>query len=148
MTPQRRFTLDLSPEKGPKFNVVVAYDDDTASSPALKTCDYVIKQLGSGVPVRRTVINLRQQSDRRSAARTAASADMVIVSADEHRELSPEMREWLDEWTGHRSTEEGALVAILNRRGSEPVRSDLREQLRQVATAAHMDFFSSEVSSQ
>lgn len=136
MTPQR-----------PKFNVVVAYDDDTASSPALRTCDYVIGQLGADVPVRRTVINLRLKSDRHSAARSAAGADMVIVSADEHRDLSPEMREWLDEWTTQRSTDEGALVAILNRRRSEPVRQDLREELRKVASAAHMDFFSSEVAS-
>lgn len=140
--------MALSSDKAPKFNVVVAYDDDTASSPALRTCDYVIKQLGVDVPVRRTVINLRQKTDRHSAARSAARADMVIVSADEHRDLSPEMREWLDEWTTQRSAEdEGALVAILNRRRSEPVREDLREEFRKVASAAHMDFFSSEIAS-
>jgi hypothetical protein len=146
MTPQRRFTVNLSSSgNGPKFNVVVAYDNDTGSSPAMKTCDYVIRQLGSDVPVRRTVLNFgEKRPDRSSAARSAAKADMVIVATGNEDRLSPEMQDWLDEWTHRRPEGEGALVAVLNPRNVSPI----REQLRQAAAAAHMDFFSSEVAAQ
>jgi hypothetical protein len=149
----RRFSLPSPTEPTRKFNVVVAFDNSsTSSSSALKTCDYVISQLGGDVPVRRRVVNLERATSprtRAAAARDAARADMVIVSTSEDSELPAEMKEWLDEWTAQRSAEEGALVAIFNHaeKASRSASSNVRNHLANLAEQMHMDFFSSEVAS-
>ena len=130
------------------FKVVVAFDDTATSSPALKTCEYVIQQLGNDIEVRRKVVDFNQTTPQRraAAARDAAKADMVIVATRENEELPTPMQEWMDEWAANRSTDEGALVAILNRGTEAGATPRVRDQLASVARQAHMDFFSSEVS--
>jgi hypothetical protein len=130
-----------------KFKVVVAFDDHAvSSSSALKTCDYVLQQLGD-IPVTRRIVNLNQTRTPRSraaAARDAAGADMVIVSTRDGSELPGDMQTWLDEWSTKRSADEGALVAILTRTADQ-TDSGARERLAQLAQQMHMDFISSEV---
>jgi hypothetical protein len=148
MQPRRFNPGSESPRK---FNVVVAFDSAPASSSsAMRTCDYVISQLGGDIPVRRRVVNLERATNPRSraaAARDAAHADMVIVSTREGAEIPAQMKAWLDDWTGQRATEEGALVAIINRAAERRDRmsSAVRDQLAHIAEQMHMDFFSSEV---
>ena len=115
----------------------------------MKTCEYVMQQLGD-IPVRRRVVNINQARTARSlaaAARDAAGADMVIVSTRDGSELPGEMQRWLDEWSAKRSADEGALVAILSRpREDQSAKSNgARNQLEQLARQMHMDFISSEV---
>src|SRR3954465_5059496 len=49
----RRFTTESAAPRSCNFKVVVAFDDSATSSPALKTCEYVIQQLGNDIQVRR-----------------------------------------------------------------------------------------------
>jgi hypothetical protein len=152
----RRFSIPRSSSTAdttPKFNVVVAFDDqETSSTSALRTCDYVISQLGGDIQVRRKVVNFERPTTpraRAAAAKDAARADMVIVSTREQAQLPSEMQAWMDEWSSQRSAEEGALVAIVNRKDKKEARADrsvgVREQLAQMAQQMNMDFFSSEV---
>jgi hypothetical protein len=144
----RRLTVASAAPRPRNFKVVVAFDDSAASSPALKTCDYVIQQLGDGIQVRRKIVDFNQDTTpqrRAAAARDAAKADMVIVATREDKKLPRPMEEWVDEWAANRSADEGALVAILNRSANNDG-SGVRDRLANVARQAHMDFFSSEVS--
>jgi hypothetical protein len=148
----RRFKIPTasSDERVPKFNVVVAFDGaEKSSSAALKTCDYVISQLGGDVQVRRKVVKFDRASSQRTraaAANDAARADMVIVATGDPSSLPSEMQKWLDEWSAKRSAEEGALVAIFNKSSKAVAsgRNAVRDQLAQLARQMHMDFFSSE----
>jgi hypothetical protein len=143
----RRFTPEGPSTPSRNFKVVVAFDDSAASSPALKTCEYVIQQLGDDIHVRRKIVDFNRDTSperRAAAARDAAKADMVIVATRENEQLPLPMQEWVDEWSAKRATNEGALVAILNR--ATRTGSRVRDQLANVARQAHMDFFSSEVS--
>jgi len=138
----RRFPTTGSLSRAPKFKVVVAFDDNMASASAMKTCEYVISQLGDEIQVRRKVVDFNHPTDARklaAAAKDAASADMVIVSTGESARLPSTMQAWMDSWSGKRSADEGALVAILKPSG------EVRDQLASVARQAHMDFFSSEM---
>src|SRR6476469_560595 len=96
----RRFSTEGALSRARNFKVVVAFDDTATSSPALKTCDYVIQQLGGDIQVRRKIVDFNQTTPQRraAAARDAAKADMVIVATREDRELPPPMQEWMDEW--------------------------------------------------
>lgn len=104
------------------------------------------------MPVRRRVVNLERAVSprtRAAAAREAARADMVIVSTREAAEIPAHMKQWLNEWTQQRSSEEGALVAVLNRakkrKKANRVETPVRDHLAGLAEQMHMDFFSSEV---
>jgi hypothetical protein len=74
---------------------------------------------------------------------------MVIVATREASEVPAHMKQWLDAWTRQRSSDEGALVAILNRGGKKVnrVASPVRDHLAGLAEQMHMDFFSSEIAS-
>ena len=142
----RRFTTESGASRSRNFKVVVAFDDSATSSPALKTCEYVIQQLGEDIQVRRKVVDLNQVSTpqrRAAAARDAAKADMVIVGTRDGADLPGPMEAWMGQWTAKRSTNEGALVVILNR-SSNSTRG-VKDRLASVARQAHMDFFSSEI---
>jgi hypothetical protein len=144
----RRFSTERPASRARNFKVVVAFDDNATSSPALKTCEYVIQQLGNDIEVRRKIVDFNQTTPQRraAAARDAANADMVIVATRENEELPTSMQEWMDEWSANRRSNEGALVAILNPAPCSSVKPRVRDQLASVARQAHMDFFSSEVS--
>jgi hypothetical protein len=144
----RRFSTEGALSRARNFKVVVAFDDTATSSPALKTCEYVIQQLGGDIPVRRKIVDFNQTTPQRraAAARDAAKADMVIVATRGEEDLPAPMQKWMDEWAANRSTDEGALVAILNRGQSTAASGRVRAQLANVARQAHMDFFSSEMS--
>jgi hypothetical protein len=138
----RRFTTESASSRSRNFKVVVAFDDTATSSPALKTCDYVIQQLGNDIQVRRKILDFKEESTpqrRAAAARDAAKADMVIVATSDEK-LPDSMQQWLDQWVENRSADEGALVALLN--GSA---NNVRDSLANVARRAHMDFFTSDV---
>lgn len=138
----RRFTTEIAASRSRNFKVVVAFDDTATSSPALKTCEYVIQQLGNDIQVRRKIVDFNEESTpqrRAAAARDAAKADMVIVATRDAK-LPDSMEAWIDQWAENRSAGEGALVALVN--GSA---NSVRDRLAKVARRAHMDFFSSEV---
>ena len=115
----------------------------------MRTCDYVISQLGGDIQVRRKAVNFDQpstQRERSAAAKDAARADMIIVSTREQAKLPSEMQAWMDEWSSQRSGEEGALVAIVNRKNRRAeIPGGIRDQLAELAQQMNMDFFSSEV---
>ena len=140
----RRFSTESATSRSRNFKVVVAFDDTAASSPALKTCEYVIQQLGEDIQVRRKIVDFNETTPQRraAAARDAAKADMVIVATRDGEKLPASMEEWIDDWSAKRSSGEGALVALLNGRAS-----GVRDRLATVARQTHMDFFSSQVSS-
>ena len=139
----RRFTTESGVSRARNFKVVVAFDDTAASSPALKTCEYVIQQLGDDIQVRRKIVDFNETTPQRraAAARDAAKADMVIVSTRDGEKMPASMEEWIDDWSAKRSGE-GALVALVHGRAG-----GVRDRLATVARQTRMDFFSSEVSS-
>src|SRR6476469_6604485 len=106
----RRFSTEGALSRARNFKVVVAFDDTATSSPALKTCEYVIQQLGNDIQVRRKIVDLNQDTPRRraAAARDAAKADMVIVATRQEEHLPASLQEWMDQWTTNRSADEGA----------------------------------------
>jgi hypothetical protein len=138
----RRFTTESAASRSRNFKVVVAFDDTATSSPALKTCEYVIQQLGNDIQVRRKILDFKEESTpqrRAAAARDAAKADMVIVATRDEK-LPDSMQQWLDQWAENRSADEGALVALVN-----GTANNVRNSLANVARRAHMDFFTSDV---
>ena len=76
------------------------------------------------------------------AAVAAASADMVIISADGAIELPRPVKAWIESWLPRKCNAQSSLVALLNEEyeifGEPPL---VGAYLREIAGKAGMDFF-------
>ena len=124
----------------PALNVVIAYEDLETGKRAMKTYEYIVKQLGDeclfanqmwkfdvlGVPKLKEI-----------AAKDAAAAEIIIVSAHEGRELPDQVKAWIDLWLSYK-TEARALVGLFDIEATDyPARTYLAE----VARRAKIEFF-------
>jgi hypothetical protein len=83
---------------------------------------------------------LRSPKLRLQAAREAADADLVIITADEGGPISSEMHQWLQLWARRKRRRRSTLVALLRRRDNS-VWQMVETTLHAFAIAAGMDFF-------
>src|SRR5262245_43572200 len=101
-------------EANPALNVVIAYEDLETGKRAMKTYDYMIEHLGSQCHFKnqmwrfdvRAVPKLRE-----IAAKDAAAADIIIISAHEGNALAPEVKAWIELWLSY-TTQASALVGM------------------------------------
>jgi hypothetical protein len=106
----------------------------------MKTYDYMIEHLGSqclftnqmwkfdvlGVPKLREI-----------AAKDAAAADIIIISAHEGNELPSETKAWIEMWLAYK-TQASALVGLF---GNESPYNPARDYLAEIAKRANVEFF-------
>ena len=127
-------------EANSALNVVIAYEDLETGKRAMKTYEYMVKQLGDeclfanqmwkfdvlGVPKLKEI-----------AAKDAAAAEIIIVSAHEGRELPAAVKAWIDLWISYK-TEASALVGLFD---GESAESPARSYLADIARRAKIEFF-------
>ena len=122
------------------LNVVIAYEDLETGKRAMKTYDYLVEHLGdqclfANQMWKFDVLAVPKLKD--IAARDAAAADIIIVSAHEGNELSDEVKGWIDQWLKYK-TRASALVGLF---GAESVDSPVRDYLASIAKRAKIEFF-------
>lgn len=79
------------------------------------------------------------------AARAAAVADILVVSARAAHELSFRINLWIEKWLPQRQRLPGALVALIGpSQTPASSSSNVRHYLRTVAQSAGLDFFTKE----
>ena len=127
-------------EVNPALNVVIAYEDLETGKRAMKTYDYLVEHLGdqclfANQMWKFDVLAVPKLKD--IAARDAAAADIIIVSAHEGNELSDEVKGWIDQWLKYK-TRASALVGLF---GAESVDSPVRDYLASIAKRAKIEFF-------
>jgi len=129
-------------EASPTFNVVLVYEDLETGKRAMRTYDYLVDQLGQDCLFANQMWKfdlLAVSKLREIAARDAAAADIVIVSAHEGRELSYEVKDWVEMW----ATQETKTIAVVGLFDSEPsLVTPVRDFLEQTAERLGIQFFS------
>ncbi len=138
------FSLLGSPdlEANPAFNVLVVYEDFETGKHAKRTFDYLVEHLGDECRFTNQMWKfdvLAVPKLREMAARDAAVADIIIVSAHGAHPLPPEVKAWIELWLEARSSAI-ALVALfdVDQNPDNPVRAFLAT----AAKRAKMEFFS------
>jgi len=122
------------------LNVVIAYEDLETGKRAMKTYEYLVEQLGSHCFFAHQMWKydvLAVPKLKEIAAKDAAAAEIIIVSAHEGRELPKEVKAWMDLWLSYKS-QTTALVGLF---GAESVETPVRTYLEEIARRGKVAFF-------
>ena len=127
-------------EMTPALNVVIAYEDLETGKRAMKTYEYMVRQLGDQCLFANQMWKfdvLAVPKLKEIAAKDAAAAEIIIVSAHEGRELPAAVKSWIETWSSYK-IEAKALVGLF---GSETEASPIRTYLAEVTRHAKIEFF-------
>ena len=123
------------------LNVVIAYEDLETGKRAMRTYEYMVQQLGNQCLFANQMWKfdvLALPKLREIAAKDAAAAEIIMVSAHEGRELPADVKSWIEMWLGYR-TGATALVGLFD---GETELTPARTYLADVARRANIEFFS------
>jgi hypothetical protein len=129
-----------SDEANSTLNVVIAYEDLETGKRAMKTYEYMVEQLGGQCLFANQMWKfdvLAVPKLKEIAAKDAAAAEIIIVSAHEGKQLPKEVKSWVELWLSYK-TQATALVGLF---GSESVDNPVRSYLADVAQRARIAFF-------
>jgi hypothetical protein len=124
----------------PALNVVIAYEDLETGKRAMKTYEYIVKQLGDECLFANQMWKfdvLAVPKLKEIAAKDAAAADIIIVAVHEGRELPAQVKGWIDLWLSYK-TEARALVGLFD---GEATENPVRTYLADIARRAKIEFF-------
>lgn len=127
-------------EANPALNVVIAYEDLETGKRAMKTYENMVQQLGDQCLFANQMWKfdvLAVPKLKEIAAKDAAAAEIIIVSAHGGNELPKEVKAWIDLWLSYKS-ETSALVALFD---GETVDNPVRSYLAEIARRGKMEFF-------
>ena len=122
------------------LNVVIAYEDLATGKRAMKTYEYMVQQLGEECLFANQMWKfdvLAVPKLKEIAAKDAAAAEIIIISAHEGRELPAQVKTWIELWLSYK-TEASALVGLFD---GETQSSPARSYLAEVARRANIEFF-------
>ena len=127
------------------FDLVVAYEDEATRARAFALCDHLVRELRDDHDMRQSWWKFSFLYDPRlleRATETALTANMIIVSLNNEKELSFIARTWIEGWLGQMNGHDSALVALVDNAPS-PRCADcpMLRYLNGVAHKAGMDFF-------
>jgi hypothetical protein len=122
------------------LNVVIAYEDLETGKRAMKTYEYMVQQLGeqclfANQMWKFDVLAVPKLKD--IAAKDAAAAEIIIISAHAGRDLPAEVKSWIEMWLGYK-TEASALVALFD---GDTEFNPARVYLEDIASRAQIEFF-------
>jgi hypothetical protein len=124
------------------FNVVIAYEDFETGKHAKKTYDFLVEHLGDECRFNNQMWKfdvLGVSKLREMAAKDAAEADIIIVSAHGNSDLPSEVKAWMELWI----TEPSRAIALVGLFGAQEYLSNpARGFLARAARRAGIEFFS------
>ncbi|HHY85646.1 MAG TPA: hypothetical protein GYA07_08950 [Verrucomicrobia bacterium] len=137
----RTFPSSTTGDSNATFNVVIAYEDFETGKHARQLYDFLAEHLADecrfGVQMWKFDV-LSVSKLRQMAARDAADAEIIIVSAHGRADLPPEVKAWADLWL-HESKRTIALVALFD--AQEYLENPARSSLAGLARCAGVEFF-------
>jgi len=122
------------------LNVVIAYEDLETGKRAMKTYENMVQQLGeqclfANQMWKFDVLAVPKLKD--IAAKDAAAAEIIIISAHGGRDLPGDVKTWIQMWLSYK-TEASALVALFD---SDNNFNPARAYLADIASRAQIEFF-------
>jgi hypothetical protein len=140
-----RFAARAAPHKHSPLKVVGVYADLPLRALAMRVLGDVACQC-SGVCELSSVWwsfdTLNLADVRQAAARAAAEADMIWFAADAGEVLPDAVQQWIEAWSPHRTSSDGALVALMRCPPDYAIeQSHSYTCLRGLARAVGLDFF-------
>ena len=127
------------------FTVLIIYEEVTTGQRAMRMMRDLLRESGAHSDFEPSLWKLDLlvvPKFRELAAREAATADMVVVSAHDRDTLPVAIQTWAEAWPSRIPANRGALVALLELTEDQTeARPETVLFLRKVAEQAGMDFF-------
>ena len=127
----------------PNFNIVIVYEDFETGKAARRTYDYLAQHLGqdcqfSNEMWKFDILDIPRLRDL--AAKSAKSADIIIVSCHGSASLPDGVKTWIENW---RDAELNtiAIVALFDSPDASSETKNIRDYLAQVARRCRIEFF-------
>ncbi|HEY2951640.1 MAG TPA: hypothetical protein VGK40_03600 [Verrucomicrobiae bacterium] len=132
------------PETRAKVSVVVTYEDTATRDRAISVCDGMFAQLGPQTDCEISWWRFSYLHDPALAAQAAAAAaqaGLILFSTHAGAGLPQHVRDWIELWAGHKSTQPSALAALIGMVGdAQQGLTPIHYYLQSVANRAGMDF--------
>lgn len=103
--------------QSPRMTLLAAFEDSSGGTRVRDFCQMLIRDLGSQCSVIEHVwlfSTLRMRELRQIAAEEAASADLIIVSAERSDDLPKEVKDWIELLLHHNLRRPTVLVALMD----------------------------------
>ena len=127
------------------FDLVIAYEDEGTRARAFALCDHLVRELRDDHDTRQSWWKFSFLYDPRlleHATEAALTANMIIVSLNNGKELPFIARTWIEGWLRQKNGHDSALVALVdNTPSSRCSDCPMLRYLNGVAHKAGMDFF-------
>jgi len=128
------------------FDIVITYEDKATCARAFAVCDHLIQELQNDHDIQQSWWRFHYLHDPQlleSAIDVALSADMIVMSLNNAKELPWLARRWVEGWLDQKDGHHQALVALVdNAPSSRRADCPILRYLNSVAHIAGMDFFS------
>lgn len=123
--------------------ILILHEDFSAYSRAVEVCRRVMDQFANDLDFDIkcwSAVELSDPSCARHAAKTAATADIILLSLLTAH-LPVQLDEWLDSFFAARFRTDGVLALLLNPLGTQPLElKKLSQRLEQLTERLGMDF--------
>ena len=109
----------LRPEAELKCSVAVVYADTAARERGISLCHHLVREFWAEIDFEFSWWRFRYLTDpdlAEAAARAAAAADMVILSARAREDLPQHVKDWFDLWLPAGQTRDGVLIVLTDTR--------------------------------
>ena len=127
------------------FNIVIAYDNGQSARHAIRLVNALAGKFGREFEIQRDLWRFDALALPKMgwlAARSAASANILIIAAEGDGELPVAVRTWLEEWSDNTRPGMAALAALLRERSpSADAEPATLRFLRDLAERAGLEFF-------
>ncbi len=127
------------------FDLVVTYEDEATRARALALCHHLVRELQNDHDMRQSWWKFSLLYDPRlleHATESALTANMIIMSLNNGKELPFIARTWIEGWLRQKNGHDSALVALVdNTPSARCADCPMLRYLNGVAHKARMDFF-------
>jgi hypothetical protein len=133
----------LRPEVELKCSVAVVYADTAARERGISLCHHLVREFWTEIDFEFSWWRFRYLADpdlADAAARAAAAADMVVLSARASEEMPGHVKDWFNLWLPAGQTRDAALIVLTDTRNEvELSRSAFVSFAEQAARRANLD---------
>jgi hypothetical protein len=126
------------------FNSVLLYEDSNSGERAWEFYEKLSRKFQGDFEFRHLMWSfsvLRDSQTLRLAVKSAADANLIILSLSGHAGLPPSVKNWVQRWSSLARGRNAAVVSLLDDNKNADATAEMHAYLRQLLGSRKIDFF-------
>jgi len=128
----------------PSFNTVLVYEDITSGERVWNFYEELTRRFDGDFEFSHLMWSFSMLDDPRTvqlAARSAADANLVILSCSGIIELPARVKNWIERWARFANSQNSALVTLMDHKAKAAATAATHSYLRRIVRSREIDFF-------